>query len=304
VTGLWLCRCAQTSAAVLLVGTAVLRLLAGGTGLHPAACGWRRLAWTSGCVLLLAAALQLVLTAAEMSDLPLARTLTGGAIGEVLGGTRFGTVWQVRVSLLGGWFVLTAGAALTRRDASRIAAGAEFGAGLVAIALLGSLVFAGHAQASAESAWLLPNDLCHVLAAGAWPGGLLPLALLLAKGSRNASLLPAALTITRRFSRLSVFAVCVLAGSGVLNGVGMVGSFAALSTSGYGRLILCKATLLSLMICVGTVNRKLVRRQESRDAANMIRALWRNVSIETALAIGVLLATEALAMSAPPAPAG
>ena len=43
MTALWLCRCAQTSAAVLLAGTVLLRLLARGTTVGGVA-GWRRLA--------------------------------------------------------------------------------------------------------------------------------------------------------------------------------------------------------------------------------------------------------------------
>ena len=50
---------------------------------------------------------------------------------------------------------------------------------LLAAALLATLVWSGHAHASNKHAWLLPTDLLHVIAAGAWPGGLLPLALLL-----------------------------------------------------------------------------------------------------------------------------
>ena len=72
VLPLVLCRFVQTSAAVLLAGTAVLRLLAWGTGRERTSF-WHRLAWGSGSVLLVASAFQLALTAAEMSGQPLAR---------------------------------------------------------------------------------------------------------------------------------------------------------------------------------------------------------------------------------------
>ena len=300
MTALWLCRSALTGAAVLLGGTAALRLLASGLGLDPAWRGWPRLAWTSALALLAAGLLQLGLTAAAMSGEPLARAFTNGAVGAVLSGTRFGRVWCVRMALLGGWFFVGWMTVAGRRRAPRLATAAELTGALLAAALLGSLVFAGHTQASEQSAWLLPVTVCHAVAAGAWPGGLVPLALLLAHSGREPGCRLATVTITRRFSRLSLVAVAVLAFSGLLNGVGMVGTFAALWTSTYGRLVLCKVLLFAGMVGIGAVNRHLTRRGTPENAAVTLRQLWCNVAWESTLAVGVLLATEALSMSPPP----
>ena len=302
---LWLCRCVQTTAAVLLAGTAVLRLLALGTGLGRAG-RWPRLAWGSWAALLGTSALLLGLTAAEMSGEPLARALTDGSVARVLGGTRFGTVWRWRVALLAGWVVVRWAAAVShRRGWRRVGAGVAATEMLLDAALLASLVWVGHAPASDQCVWLLPVDIGHALAAGAWPGGLLPLLLLLARARTDAALLPAAVTVTRRFSRLSVVAVGLLAFSGVLNGVGLVGTVSALWSSAYGGLVLGKAALFAAMIGLGAVNRRLARRRSgSADPAQTVRRLWRNVAWECALAAGVLLATEALATNAPPMPSG
>ena len=100
---------------------------------------------------------------------------------------------------------------------------------------------------------------------------------------------------------MSVGAVSVLTFSGLLNGIGLVGTLPALWTSVYGRLILCKVTLLAGMVGLGFVNRRLVRRGAPGDAAPTLGSLWRNVAWESALAVCVLLATEALALSVPPA---
>ena len=97
---LWLCRCVQTTAAVLLAGTAALRLLAFGTGLERSA-GCLRLAWASWAVLLAAGGCLLGLTAAEMSGEPLAEVLTYGSVAQVLGGPRYGAVWGWRMGLSG-----------------------------------------------------------------------------------------------------------------------------------------------------------------------------------------------------------
>ena len=300
---LWLCRFAQTSAAVLLVGTAALRLLARGTGLDPAAFGWRVLTWASGTVLLLAGGLQLGLTVAEMSGKPLAQALPDGAMRTVLDGTHFGTVWTTRMGLLTGWLLLTSFVAWRHRLDRLVPVTLEAAGSLLAVALLGSLVFGGHAQASDKNAWLLPVTVAHAIAAGAWPGGLLPLTLLLWRARHDPALGRAAVAVTRRFSRLSVGAVGVLAFSSVLNGMGLVGTMTAFWTSTYGRLVLCKAVLFALMVGLGAVNRRLIQRREAVDPARTVRRLWRNVAVECVLAAGVLLATEALGSSAPPIPA-
>ncbi len=301
---LWLCRCAQTTAAVLLAGTVVLRLLALGTGLDRTD-RWLRLTWASWTTLVAAGVLLLGLTAAEMSGEPLIQTFHDGSVTQVLGGTRFGAVWCWQMGLLAAWLGARWAAALARRRSwplvRAILEGVET---LVVAALLASLVLAGHAQSSDKGAWLLSANLLHALAAGVWPGGLLPLGLLLVRTHRDATLLLATVTITQRFSRLSVAAVGVLAFSGVLSGVGLVGSLAALWSSGYGRLVLCKAMLFAAMICLGAVNRRLVRCSDVANRAQTLRWLWRNVAWECVLAMGVLLATEALATIAPPMPSG
>ncbi len=299
---LWLCRFVQTSAAVPHACTAALRLLTHGTGLDPAVPGWRGLAWVSGAALLVAGTLQLGLTAAEMSGQPLAQALSGGAWRVVLGGTRFGAVWTVRMGLAAAWLGLASATAWRRRSGRRVPVTLEGAGMLLAVALLGSLVFGGHTQASEKSVWLLPVDMCHAVAAGAWPGGLLPLALLLVRTPWDSSTLPAMVAVTRRFSGLSVAAVGVLAFSGALNGVGMVGSWTALWTTSYGWLVLCKGALFALMIGLGAVNRRLVQNWEGTDPAHTMHRLWRNVAVECVLAVGVLLATEALGTSAPPMP--
>ena len=301
----WLCQCAQTSAAVLLAGTATLRLLAWGTGVERAS-SWNRLGWASWSVLLGAAVLQLGLTAADMSGLPLAQVCSGPVLGSVLGSTIFGAVWKVRMGLLAATLVVGWSIGATQRDGgrTRLSAILEVAAAWLAAALLATLVWSGHAHASDKHAWLLPVDLLHIVAAGAWPGGLLPLALLLAQARRDPNLVSSALTVTRRFSRLSVAAVGVLALSGLLNSVGLVGTLSALWPSVYGRLILCKVALLAGMVEFGAVNRRMIRQDETASAPQILRSLWRNVAWESALAVCVLLATEALAMNAPPASEG
>jgi putative copper resistance protein D len=298
----WLCQCAQTSAAVLLAGTAMLRVLAWGTGVERFS-SWTWLTWTNWSVLLCSAVLTLGFTAADMSGLPLAQACSRTVLGSVLESTTFGTVWKARMGLLAATMVVDLSIGRVPRDGgrTRISTILDVASALLTAALLATLILSGHAHASAERAWLLPSDLLHVLAAGAWPGGLLPLALLLARARHDPNLVTPVLRVTRRFSRLSVVAVSTLAVSGLLNSIGLVGTLSALWTSAYGRLILCKVALFAGMIGLGAVNRRMIRQKEVTGAGQTLRTVWRNVAIETALVICVLLATEALAMNAPPA---
>jgi putative copper export protein len=86
--------------------------------------------------------------------------------------------------------------------------------------------------------------------------------------------------------------------------VGLVGTFSALWPSIYGRLILCKVALFAAMVGLGAVNRRLSRQTNTGNPGEIVRQLWRNVAWECMLAVCVLLATETLAMNAPPASAG
>ncbi|MBE7158947.1 MAG: hypothetical protein INR62_11040, partial [Rhodospirillales bacterium] len=233
---MWLCRFVQTGAAVVLVGTGTLRLLAwSGTTAPLGAPRWNRLAMACWITLLLSAILQLGLTTAQMGDLSLVESFEGHALASVFVGTRFGAVWQVRLVLLVVLLLAgICGAVLFRRERRTASRVVDVVVLLLTVALLASLVATGHAQATDQRAWLLPTDMLHAGAAGAWPGGLLPLVILLARARCQPEWVSAATTITRRFSRLSVVAVGVLALSGTVNAYALVGTPAELWTSVYG----------------------------------------------------------------------
>ncbi len=297
-----LCRFVQIAAAVGLTGVAVVRLLAHGTDFADFRA-WNRLAFGSWVALVMASVLQLGLTAAAMSGLPFAQAISGGVLGQVLGGTSYGAAWRVRVCLLAGALVLLCSGPATERrrmGRGRVTATLNIAGVLLTAALLASLVWTGHAGASPSRAWLLPVVLIHAVAAGAWPGGLVPLALVLARAGRDPRLVPAALTITRRFSRLSVLAVITLASSGLVNACGLIGASPAGWMDSYGRLVWCKIVLFVAMVALGAANRRLIRREKPGEKSRTIRWLFRHVAWECVFAVWVLVASEALAMSAPP----
>lgn len=302
---MWLCRSVQTGAALLLAGTAAMRLLAWGSAPLAAVPRWNRLAIVSWSVLLLAAVIQLGATTAQMSDLPFAQVFHGDVLAGVLKGTHFGAVWQVRIALLGGLLVTGLMGCVAQQSTSRgLSVIADVVTALLVVSLVASLVAAGHAQASEDRVWLLPTDMIHAAAAGAWPGGLLPLMILLARAWHKTELLAPAITITRRFSHLSVVAVGVLALSGSLNSYALIGTFHGLWSSVYGRLVVCKGLLFATMVALGAMNKGLIEQNPMEKPQATVSRLWRNVSVECAVAVAVLLATEALAMSTPAASSG
>jgi len=132
----------------------------------------------------------------------------------------------------------------------------------------------------------------HIVSAGVWLGGLVALLVGLvglAAADRGRA--------ARRYSSLAVGAVVVLVASGTLRAIDEVGSWHALVSTSYGRLILVKVALLVVLVAVGAVNRyRSVPRVEAGP-----RPLLRLGRVELALAAVVLVATALLQGLAPPA---
>jgi putative copper resistance protein D len=177
--------------------------------------------------------------------------------------------------------------------------------------LLGSLAWAGHAGAGlgVGGSLHLANDVLHVLAAGAWVGGLAALLLYLRQPGLGAD--PRWLTTTgevlHRFSSLGILSVAVLAASGVINTWFLTDRLRALSGTDYGRLVQIKIALFLAMFCLATVNRVLLlpRLSHAGDDASLQRArqalrrLRSNTSIELALGLAAIYVVGMLGVTPP-----
>ena len=132
-------------------------------------------------------------------------------------------------------------------------------------------------------------DVAHLLAAGAWLGGLVPLASLLAK-VRHVSELAFATKVTRRFSTLGLIAVGTILLTGVMNSYILVGSIAALTDTDYGRLLLVKLSLFGVMLSIAAVNRFRITPglSNSRSGAIAARQLQRNSLVEAGFGLAIL----------------
>lgn len=177
---------------------------------------------------------------------------------------------------------------------------------LPAGALLGALSLAatGHA-ATAPPRWLAaPLVALHGLMAAFWVGALWPLAVALRLEP------PAeAARLTRRFSRLAVGAVAVLAGAGGILSVlqlrpaGAVSGSAileAILSTGYGWLWSGKMLAVLLLLGLAAWNRQSLTPALDRGGSGAVRALRRSIALEMAVAGTILLLTASFALTPPP----
>ena len=165
------CRFAHFMAAMLAFGaSAYLWLYTPDAMRRSLAPAVGRLVAIASVIALVTAILWLQLEAASMADDWNAAT-DPGVVGAVLTDTAFGNAWIARLVLTAA---LVLAAFLRRGHWSTI--------GILSGLLLASLAFVGHAamQTGAEGVLHRLNHAAHLLAAGAWLGGLVPFLLCLA----------------------------------------------------------------------------------------------------------------------------
>ncbi len=171
-----------------------------------------------------------------------------------------------------------------------------------AAALSGGLcvftAFAGHAAGTGVRWLSLPADAIHVLAAGAWTGGLLVVVATerAARRGGGASALPA---IVPAFSPLALGAAAVLACTGAVLAFLHLGSLPALVHTAWGRTFLVKLLLVTAVLALGAWNWKRLGPALNRPGGP--DALRRAAVAELALAQAVVLATALLTGFSPPA---
>jgi putative copper export protein/mono/diheme cytochrome c family protein len=209
---------------------------------------------------------------------------TLGAVSRVLRSTMFGHALLARGVLLA--------AAVAAFGAGGAGRGAIAGAAaiLLAGAACAAQAWMGHAAAVREIA-LPASVIIHVLAAGAWLAGLVPLWLTL-------HTLPpgqAVSRIAKRFSVLGVMCVLALAVTALVQGRELIGSIPRLVGTEYGVLAMAKLGMFLLLLVLAVINRiRLTPRLAGGDAvaAGHLRL---SVAIETAIGLIVVLTAARLA---------
>jgi putative copper resistance protein D len=282
--GLVLARWAFFAASTACFGIALFTLYAfrASDGPHPRLDTGALMAWAAGAALLAAFAwLALIIVSFAGDDL----SNFVNTAGVVLFGTGFGPVWLAR---LGAGLALFVAAALRARPWVLLA---------LATVVLGSEGCIGHAA----DGWA--HGFCqavHVLAAGAWLGGLIGL-------TRVLSDCPQVLTTERlvcvllRFSTVGVVSVAAIAATGCLNVWFVLGRLPD-APDAYDRFVLLKAGLFLAMVSVAAFNRfrllPLLERPRTW-APEPLTWLRRAILLEQALGLSVLLAAGVLGITDP-----
>ena len=227
----------------------------------------------------------------------------------VLTGTRFGLVWIVRMLIAGflavmlllnfrGWI---------RSDSLVLSVGGMILSGLFLIAA----AFTSHAAAAEGLTFVIQvfADALHLLAAGVWLGGLLPLALLFhwSKTTGQSATLLIAQEATRRFSRLGIVSVVILILTGLCNSFYLVNGFAPLFGTPYGWLLLAKLSLLIPLIgfAAGNLLRlkprllSLSSKAQTTQMSEVLSLLRRSVIAEISIGVTILLLVGAMGITPP-----
>jgi putative copper export protein len=127
-----------------------------------------------------------------------------------------------------------------------------------------------------------------------WPGALVPLAafLFLVIKSSQVEAIRLAGPVVRRFSASSLIAVAVMAFTGLLYTIFLVGSFQALLTGAYGQMLVCKLILFFAMIGFGAWNLFLLKPRIAVELPTVnlaqkspVHLLLRNVLCEIGLVL-------------------
>lgn len=208
--------------------------------------------------------------------------------------TGFGRIWLLRLAGLGALLLYVWRGPQRQRHDHAAVAGLSAG-------LLATLAWLGHAV-SADGAEAFAGIFaygCHVLAAGAWLGGLLPVSLALAKaragGDRQS--LRASL---EGFSRMGLAAVALLLASGLVSAGLNTAGFADLGGTTYSWVLACKIALFAVLLAMAAVNRWVFLRRLGRQAdAGPIVALSRSVLLEQLIGIAIVALAAGLSSLSP-----
>jgi putative copper resistance protein D len=246
--------------------------------------------WLTGCaVVALASAIALILLEAGAMAGDWAAATDPAVIRKVIAGTAFGQVWLLRVVLNLGAILLAA--APERRGTPRI------GIDSAAAALLATLALTGHAYALGGS-YLPFNQAIHLLATGAWVGGV-PVLTLRLRGLRRDY--AAATRCLYRFSGYGALNVAVIVVTGVINSVALAGTSLSAFGSDYGHALLAKLVLVAAMVAVAFGNRFWLLPALAKGDERAARRLRGLVYAESALGAAVVLVACLLGSLPPPA---
>ncbi len=228
----------------------------------------------------------LVVQTADLADADsLAAALP--AVPKVLGKTSFGHLILLQLAAL-----LVLAAVIGWRDRVRRQRAA------LVVATLAVALQSGHSHAFAMVAGpslLLACDAVHLIGAGAWLGGLVPLLLLVRMAPPKA-----AATAARWFSPLGQWCIVALLVSAAIQAWVLVASLPGLVGTAYGWMVLVKLALFGVLLGFAWVNRyRFAPALLQRDPASARAVLVRSVLLQTGFGVAIVVAAAVLSELSP-----
>lgn len=250
-----------------------------------------------------AAALAVPLSGAYQQGLPFEETLSSQAFDLTLVGDDL-LVLVLQAAGLGAALAATRRAVLSQRE--RVLA--TVGAGLAVL----SPALVGHTRSFEPVPLLVVTDVVHLGAGAVWLGGLAGLALALPTLASRARETAALVT---RFSTLAAAVLAVLVATGSLMAWRVLGSWAGLVDTAYGRLLLVKVGVALVVVALAGFNRlrllpRVLGAAGHGDRTRAAAGVRRTVLAEAGLLVVLLGVTGFLVNTSPreeasvPAPAG
>jgi len=175
--------------------------------------------------------------------------------------------------------------------------------GLLGVAVLTLLAGQGHASQAPLAPLQVAADAAHLAGASVWLGGLPCLAVVLLRAPR--ALPESGRTIAsralQRFSRLALWSVAVIALTGLIRMAGELSSPTELWSTGYGRDLLLKTSLLVPILVLARRNRRLAARLAGGliPTAARLRGVARSVRMELTIGAGIVVVAALLVAQIP-----
>lgn len=236
----------------------------------------------------------LVLQGAYASGRSWGAVLDAALVSDVLG-TRLGGAILARLALAVAWVLLIGTLAMNRsaddpsaETRSNTASNTTWmnASVVVSFATLATFAVSGHASGESPAVVFMLVNLVHMAAVSAWAGALVVLGALHVRGGPQLGPEP------ERFSRLATVTMPLAVASGVVLGLRLAGGPGSLTDTDYGRLLLSKLVLATVVVALGAVARR-------RLLAGGNARIGRVVGIEAAVVVAVLGLTSVLVGASP-----
>jgi copper transport protein len=172
--------------------------------------------------------------------------------------------------------------------------------GITALTLLAGQ---GHASQAPLAPLSIAADAAHLTGAAIWIGGLPCLIAVLLRAPRalpDSGRALASATLSR-FSKIALWSVVVIAATGLARMAGELSAPAQLWSTGYGRDLMLKASLLLPILVLARRNREFVAALAGGlvPTAARLRTVARSVQMELAIAMGIILVAALLVAQIP-----